>query len=62
MSFSLKLYNLFYIILTGLLMSVADIQPERLIMEAGRVTHFLVTGSSISMLLRSFLAPMPPTL
>ena len=43
-------------------MRVADIQPERLTREAGSVTHFLVMGSSISMLLRSFLAPMPPTL
>ena len=49
------------IILTGLSMRVAVIQPDRTLIWAGSVTHFLLTGHNISILRRSFLVPIPPT-
>ena len=42
-------------------MTAADIQPERVLRVVGRRDHFLVRGEKISILLRSFLVPIPPT-
>ena len=47
--------------LTGLSITAAEIQPERLWRLEGRSDHFLVTGENISILFRSFLVPIPPT-
>ena len=55
-----NIYSLFSIILTGVSMRAADIHPDRTLSEDDIEIHFLVTGHSISMLVRSFLLPIPP--